>query len=52
MRANNAHEALGHDAIQRRNKIVRFDAHVDEAANHISNIVRMNRSEHEVTGKR
>ena len=48
----NANQALRHDAIQRRNEIVRLDAHVDEAADHVGHVVGVNRGENQMAGER
>src|SRR5262249_15031489 len=49
--ANDADQALGHDAIQGGNEIVRLDAHVDEAADDVGDVVGVNSGENEVSGK-
>jgi hypothetical protein len=49
--ADYANEALGHDAVQSGDEVVRLDAHVDEAANDIGNVVGVNGGENQMSGK-
>src|SRR5271163_4536212 len=50
--ANDTHEALGHDAVERGNEIVGFDAHVDEAADDVRDVVRVNGGEYKMACQR
>src|SRR5271154_1053607 len=50
--ANDTHEALGHDAVERGNEIVGFDAHVDEAADDVGDVVGVDGGENQVAGER
>ena len=50
--AEHADQSLREHAIQRRNKVVRFDAHVQEAADHVDDVVRVNGREHEMARQR
>ena len=43
--ADDSYEALGHDAVERGNEIVRLDAHVYETSDYVSRIVGMDRCE-------
>src|SRR5579863_3904583 len=43
IRADDANQALGHDAVQRRDEVVGFYAHVNEAADDVSDVVGVNR---------
>src|SRR5208282_5825543 len=49
--ANHADQALREDAIQRGDEIVRFDAHVDEAADHVGAVIGVDRGEDQVAGE-
>ncbi len=40
------------DAVQRRHKVVRLDTHVQKAANHVDDVIRVDGREHQVTGER
>src|SRR6266849_4611763 len=50
--ANEANQALGHDAIQSGNEIVGLDSHVDETADDVGHVVGVDGSEHQVPGER
>ena len=52
MLANDAHQPLRQDAIQRGNEIVRLDAHVDETADDVGHVVGVDGGEHQVAGER
>src|SRR5690242_3319681 len=39
--ADHAHQALRQDAVERRNEIVRLDAHVEESAQHVEHVIGM-----------
>jgi len=45
---NHADKALRHDAVQGRDKVIRFDAHVDEPTDDIGHVVGVYRGENEV----
>src|SRR5262249_3084575 len=49
--ANHANETLCQDAVERRNKVVGFDAHVDKAADDVGDVVGVNGRENEVSRK-
>src|SRR5690242_757617 len=49
--ANHAYQALGHDAIERGDEVVRFDAHVDEAADDVGHVVGVDGGEDQVPGE-
>src|SRR6266404_2940885 len=51
-RAHHAHQALGHDAVQRGHKVIRLHAHVDEASDDVGDVVSVHGGEHQVAGKR
>src|SRR5579885_1808237 len=46
--ADHANQALGHDAVERGNEVVRLDAHVDETADDVGNVIGVNGGEDEV----
>jgi hypothetical protein len=48
VRADLAHEALGEHAIERGNELVRLDAHVQEPAEHVDDVVGVDGREHQV----
>src|SRR5690349_15636212 len=50
--AQHANQPLGQHAIERRDKVVRLDAHVQETSDHVDDVVGVNRGEHEVPCKR
>src|SRR6266849_1027844 len=50
--ANEANQSLGHDAVEGRNEIVGLDAHVDETADDVGDVVGVDGSEHQVPGER
>src|SRR5437879_5667252 len=50
--ADHPDQALSHDAIQGRNKVIGFDAHVDEAPDDVRDVIGMHGGEDKVTGKR
>ena len=52
MRADHAHQPLRQNAVQRGDEVVRLDAHVQEAAQHVQHVVGVNRGEHQVAGER
>ena len=52
MLANQANEALRQDAVQRGDEIVGLDTHVDEAADHVGDVVGVNGGEDEVASQR
>src|SRR6266851_4972705 len=52
IRADYADETLRHDAVERGNKVVRLDAHVDEAPDDVGYVVGVHGSEHQMPGER
>ena len=50
--ADDAHQPLRQDAVQRRNEIVRLDAHVQEAAEHVEHVIGVDGGEDQVAGQR
>src|SRR5437870_12987999 len=44
-------QTLREHTVQGRNKVVRLDAHVQEASNHVDDVVGVNSGEHEVAGQ-
>ena len=50
--ADGAHQALGHDRLDRRRHKKRFDAHVDQPRERTRGIVRVQRAENQVTRQR
>src|SRR5580698_4732354 len=50
--ADQTHQPLRQNAVQRGNEVVRLDAHVQEASNHIDHVVGVDRSEDQVAGQR
>ncbi len=48
--ADGAHEALCKDAVERGDEVVRLDAHVEEASQHVEDVVGVDRGEDEVSG--
>src|SRR5579864_265190 len=52
MHANHAHQALGQNAVQSGNEIVRLDAHVDEPADDVGYVIGVHGGEHQVSGER
>src|SRR5258708_6363549 len=51
IRTDHANEPLRHDAVQRGDKVIRLDAHVDEAADDVGNVVGVDGGENEVAGE-
>ena len=51
-RADQAHQPLGQDAVQRRDEVVRLDVHVQEAADDVDHVVGVDRGEDQVAGQR
>src|ERR1035437_9132754 len=49
--ADLAHQALGEDAVERGHKIVGLDAHVEEAPQHVQDVIGMHGGEHQVAGE-
>src|ERR1700733_10699902 len=49
--ADGADQALGQDAVQRGDEVVGFDAHIEESAEDVDNVVGMDGGEDEVAGK-
>src|SRR5215471_12347774 len=49
---NDADKALGEDAIQCGDEVVRFDAHVDKAADDVGNVIGMDGGENQVSCER
>ena len=45
-----AHEPLRQYAVQRGNKVVRLDAHVQKSADDVDHVVRVDRGENQVAG--
>src|ERR1700720_861941 len=45
-------QPLRQNTIQRRDEVVRFNSHVNEAADHVGNVVRMDGGKYEVSGER
>src|ERR1051325_10527504 len=52
IRTQHANESLCQHTVQRRNKVIRLDTHVQESANDVDNVVRVNCRKYEVTGQR
>src|SRR6185437_9971521 len=50
--ANHAHKALREDAVQSGNKVIWLDAHVDETANHVRNVVGVDSCEYQMARER
>src|SRR5580698_9611600 len=50
--ANLTDQPLSQNAIQRRHKVIRLNTHVQEAPQHIDNVVRVNRSKHQMPSQR
>src|SRR5579885_2581171 len=50
--ADHANQALGQDAVERGNEVVRLDAHVDETADDVGNVIGVNGGKDEVAGER
>ncbi len=50
--ADHSHQPLRQNAIQRGNKIVRIDTHIQESSKHIDHVIRVNRREDEVARQR
>ncbi len=50
--ADDAHQALGQDAIERGDEIVGLDAHIQEPSQHVQHVVGVHRGEHQVSGER
>ena len=50
--ADQPHQPLRQNAIQRRNEVVGLDAHVEEAAEHVHHVVGVHGGEHQVSGER
>src|SRR5216684_127995 len=50
--ADYADQALGHDAVERGHKVIRLDAHVDETADDVGDVVGVDGSEDQVAGER
>ena len=48
---NESHQSLRQDAIQRRNKVVWLDAHVQKASNHVDHVIGVDGGEHQVSGE-
>src|SRR5690348_4850276 len=49
--ADHANQSLRHDAIERGDEVVRFDAHVDEAADDVGHVVGVDRGEDQMAGE-
>ena len=52
MAADHAHESLCQDAVQRGNKIVGFHADVQEASDHVDDVIRVDGGKYQVAGER
>src|SRR4029077_7432444 len=52
IRANHANQPLRHDAVERGNKVVGFDAHVNKAADDVGYVVGVHGGEDQVSGER
>src|SRR5260370_14275834 len=52
VRANHADQTLRHDAVQSGDEVVRFDAHVDETADDVRDVVGVDGGENQVAGER
>src|SRR5260370_24813562 len=50
LRTDHANEPLRHDAVQSGDKVIRLDAHIDEAADDVGNVVGVDGGENEVAG--
>src|SRR6185369_4178198 len=50
--ADQTDQPLRQNAVQRRNKVVRLDSHIQEPADHIHDVVGVDSGKDEVTGKR
>src|SRR5271169_2169674 len=46
-----SHQALGQDAVQRRDKVVCLDSHVQESSQHVHHVVGMHGGEDQVAGE-
>src|SRR3990172_3918453 len=51
MQADQADETLGQDTVERRDKIVRLEPHVDQAADDIDDVIGVHRGKYQVTGQ-
>src|SRR5438270_10830747 len=51
-RAEHAHQALRQNAIERRNKVVRLDSHIQKTTDHADDVVRVYGREYELAGYR
>ena len=49
--ADDADQALGQNAVQRRDEVVEFDAHIQKASQHVKHVVGVDRGEHQVSGE-
>ena len=52
VRADQTHQPLRHHAVERRHELIRLDAHVQEASQHVHDVVGVDGREHQVTGQR
>ena len=52
VRADCPHEPLGKNAIERRNKVVSLDTHVQKAPQHIDHVIRVDGRKHQMPGQR
>src|SRR5208282_5107944 len=50
--ADDPHQALRQNTVQRRDKVVRLDAHVQEAPEHVHHVIGVDGGEHEVARQR
>jgi len=48
-RTQQSHETLSQYTIERGDKVVRLDAHVEKSSNHIDDVIRVDRGEDQVT---
>ena len=51
-RAQHTDQALGDDAVQRRNQVIGIDLHMQKTANHVEHVVGMHRGEYQMAGQR
>src|SRR5215831_7052631 len=49
--AQHPDQALGQNTVQRRHEVVRLDAHVKEAPDHVDHVVRVDRGKYQVAGQ-
>src|SRR4029450_8824044 len=52
VRTDESNETLGHYTVRRRDELIGFNAHVEKSAEHVDDVVGVDRREHEVAGER